>query len=141
MDTKKKSSVRSTFIISFITGDQCGDGHSHSEKEFFISNKNMTDVFVAYQKGVSITGVDLIKDYCSEYEETQLPCNVVNEIFKHSGEIELESDMEDDMYILTPYDWVILVTTIAKVGDPKLKLERLVSDGVIYAGGYGLFLD
>ena len=58
------------YILKFVLGDYNGSGHDMQEIHYKESNYSKEEITKAYEKAVSIVGIDLVKDVgddCDEY--------------------------------------------------------------------------
>lgn len=132
------------FRVRLVVGDWSTDGHSMTKDIWVLSNRRVSDMELAYQKGSRIVGVDLTRDVCVEYEDSVLPAEVlvklINAGFKGLEDFELKGGMiYDDTEYLAPEEFAKLWLFIASKGDPEMKTEVLEDELPINIGGYGLF--
>ena len=101
-----------TFKISI--GDWSDDGHGKSKDFFFKSNKKIKLVREAYFAAKEKYPTLCPEDFCSDYEDSTVPDEVVEQAKKLGYEIDPEDFWVDDMANFTA--WFIML------GDPELKL-------------------
>ena len=137
--------------IELEWGDYSGDGHDKRQSCVIVSNKDKASLEAAYQKGVELIGFDLVKECCTEYEDTEL-CDEFVRIFENDPELSeylccmhcygLNEDVnhlcKDHLNVDAWEHWLDLYFHFLKVGDPTLEIETLKPES-IYIGGYGLF--
>ena len=104
------------YSFTIPIGDWSGDGHSKCEYFQFTSNKPLAEVREAYFKAVEEHADISPEEFCSEYEDTHVPKEVVEAVAKLGYEISPESFWVEDMA-----DYVAWFITL---GDPEIKLKR-----------------
>ena len=130
------------YCIDLVIGDWSGDGHEKTRQYTIHSNLNKDCLVVAYWKAVEITGINLIKDVCSEYEDHNLPEDIylklcgfgVCELFR-----EEDGSIDEDTLYMEPEFWVDLYCNFCKAGNPDFLFEFSTAPSSINIGGYGLF--
>jgi len=128
-------------LIKINYGDCPGDGHKINYSSLIRSNKSITDLNEAYQKGSSIVGFDLKETVAKEYEDNLLPEENANALQNHGIDLSgFDSYSEDlDDITLMSEEYVELYLKICQLGDPDF-LYEYTRMNEINIGGYGLFL-
>ena len=132
-----------TKIYKLVEGDGSGDGHGDSTYYYVKCNMNPAEL---YKKAVKIAGYDLIKDYCSDYEENTIPIKILLDIWPDFFTEEYVPDEYDEpgMYKLWYGDeyWPELFMKFCQKADENFTYEFVVSEiPTIRIGGYGLYND
>lgn len=131
--------------VKLVVGDWSGDGHDKSEDVYCNSNKPLIEVEAAYGKGCQRLGFDLIKDYCEAYEDDRIENSTLEALakalpsFGEEWNLNLLDDDEGYYRIMSTDEWVDLVLTVARIGDPELQITVAPHEGSWKVGGYGLF--
>lgn len=120
-------------IINLVLGDWSHDGHGMTETVTIESNFGISQIQKAYKAGVKLLGVDLVKDVCEQYEESEMLAEHY-EVFKDSGILDPDDSWIDSDTFAKLYLWT------ARMGNPELIYSVLPWDKAsIQIGGYGLF--
>lgn len=124
-------------VINLLLGDWSGDGHSITETVTIECNRNVETLKMAYERGVELTGINLTKDICSDYEDNKVSSEII-ETLKVFGMVDLPDTYDEDSYSFWTDTYANTWLFIAKVGDPELEF-KIVKNQSINIGGYGLY--
>ena len=139
-------------LLLLEVGDWSKDGHSQSDVFYVKSNLDTSDLKKAYLIGAEKFGVDLINEYCINYEDRAVPLDLAKslrklakrlrtfkKLFKHDIKIAKLYNLND--VEVTEYEWVRAYLLICKLGNPNLEFKIVDrEDGPwIDVGGYGLY--
>lgn len=130
-------------IYKLVEGDGSGDGHKFSTDYYVKCNMDPTKL---YKKAVKIAGYDLIKDYCSDYEDNKIPIKILLDIWPDFFDVDYVPDQEEleDGYELWYGEeyWPEIFLKFCQKADENFTYEFVVSDvPSINIGGYGLYND
>lgn len=136
-------------FVCLIVGDSSLDGHEKNDYVYIKSNISSHDIKECYKKACDKVKFDLIRDYCRDYEDANLPKEIVNKLINTFPEIkryfgendEIDDYVEYDSFITCyPELWVDLYLLMVKNINPNFEYEFLsnVVDN-IPIGGYGLY--
>lgn len=133
------------YTNNLVIGDPSQEGHRQTST--IIVKHNSEHLHNDYKEGARLSGVDLEGSVAVDYEDRELPHDALEQLTKHGFSIydydddeEVEFDVLNHVYRLTPKGFALVWLFIAKIGNPKLSFE--VQDSTerrICIGGYGLF--
>ena len=125
--------------VTMVVGDWSDDGHGKTQEFNFKTNRSIEELGELYEKGVEITGHDIMS-HCEDYEDRTVPCDLMQkftELFPQ--EMEDFSEVETDCTLqIWPEDFAHLVCLTIKAADPDVVFEPVQSENWCI-GGYGLF--
>ena len=128
-------------IVQLIVGDWFEDGHGRHRDVVLKTNFDQRQIEEAYLKGSEILGENILGNYCIQYEDSELPAEIMTKLFNHgfSGRM-LDSiyKLEDGSYGASNEDLVAIYLFVCHLGDSNFKYE-LVEPSRIHIGGYGVF--
>lgn len=110
-----------THRFTIPIGDWSGDGHSRCDWYEFTSNKPLDDVREAYFEAVKKGLAPSPEDFCCEYEDYEVPEEVIEEAKKLGYTIDPDDFGPEDMA-----DYIAWFITLAD-GDLKLKRQKNLS--------------
>lgn len=139
--------------IDLITGDLCNDGHGRYDTIAVESNVSAEFLKDAYHRGAQSLNLDIVADYCCEYEDRELPRHVYDKLVAFGFdpyEGDKEQEEEDIANGMDAYDfWTSIDSTqfaaiylfIAQYGDPHVSAYIIQDTKIptIEIGGYGFF--
>lgn len=108
--------MSNTYSFTIPIGDWSGDGHNDCRYYQFTSNKPLKDVREAYFKAQSLGVAPNPEGFCSEYEDREVPEDVVEEAAAQGYKINPDDFNAEDMA-----DYVAWYITL---GDADLVLKR-----------------
>lgn len=131
-------------IINLRMGDWSHDGHSQTEVVTIKSTLTSDELKEAYNKGISIIGVDLKENIASKFEDSTLNEDDYKK-FKDAGLLEWKAgtdllwvDDEDNDKIYLDHDsYCHLYLFTVFIGDNKFDYD--VARDTVNIGAYGLF--
>jgi hypothetical protein len=124
--------------INLLIGDTSGDGHEKSDVVVISSNLSEAELRKAYLDSVELTGVDLVKDVCDEYEDRKIHAKTVKKLSRFGY---VDSEWQEENWGVTDTDaWAELWMWFIKLSRPDF-VARIVCDNSpnINIGGYGLY--
>lgn len=126
-------------------GDWSKDGHSQSDKILMQSNASYEQILGAYKASVELTGIDVKRDLCSDYEESKVKKDVADKLKSFgldTDKLSIDEDEKGNMY-LDPDTFAALWAWFVNLSLPEGKhvsesrgKERIPT---IEIGGYGLY--
>jgi hypothetical protein len=127
-----------------VVGDWSHDGHSQTATVTIKSNLDHKALTKAYKRGEKKTDVNFEAEVASNYEDNELPGEVVEKLEKHGFKLEDVIDPQtyddEDGRVLWVDEYAEIWLFIAAVGNPSFKYEIMTNDSPnINIGGYGLF--
>ena len=126
--------------INLVVGDWSNDGHGQTEVITIESNLTLSEIVEAYEKGKTISGIDL-EYVCAEYQQNTFGRQVYDKLVELgmlANSIESEVENDDIEVNISPFDFAYIYMFIVSLGNPDLKYEIIKPDA-IRIGGYGLF--
>lgn len=135
-------------IIKIEVGDHSGDGHEKTYTMNIDSSLSVEDLKLSFQEGMKMLGQGgnyYSFDFCSEYEDNQVPKEFVNSLIKVGIDpfdfLDFqESDskvMNDSIYTISCDNFIYLWLAVAKIGRPNFNY-KVVNLSKLKIGGYGL---
>lgn len=126
-------------LIQLIVGDWSDDGHGKTDSVFVRSNLSVEETKAAFEKGDKNFK---FSSYCSEYEDSNLPKDLVEKLKpfltkKELSEIYQEYDQNDSLSVSSD-EFVYFWIAVARSGNPDLKI-KVTKVNSITVDGYDLF--
>jgi hypothetical protein len=88
--------TKQKYIVSLVTGDWSGDGHSKHDTCNISSNIDNKAMEEAYQKATKILGFDFCNDIAADYEDSLISKERLDILIKNGLEIK-KLDLEYDL--------------------------------------------
>ena len=133
-------------LVPVVFGDWSGDGHRNTEREYFWSNRGISEWRVALSRGCRLVGVDLSEVVAADYEDPTIEVNDLAKIRASGFEGLLEADNPATPEVerrreITFGDFRALFLHLLCVGDDGLRyaeIEHSTHHMEVHPGGYGL---
>lgn len=129
-------------VISLTMGDWSHDGHCMTSSVQVETNLTLDELGAAYAIGVAKTEVDLSEDVACDYDDAQVPDEVIEKLSRFGLKPEefFERWDDDGPWSVSPDGFWLAWLFIAKVGNPALEFSEVErSRANVNIGGYGMF--
>ncbi len=137
-------------IITLSVGDWSGDGHGKSDSIVIRSNLDKKAIEKSYRKATKELGFDFCKDVCAEWEDNNLPKEMLDALVerglktvKMDIDFDIERSKKDNEWEVHLWvnDYANIYLFIVALGNKEFQYIPLDGDinPTIHIGGYGIY--